>query len=224
MATVGAERKVGRGELAPGCPAQVGDDRVWRIQDYQTAKEFLRQTDTRQAGFGIEGVKRFARGMRLAVLYRDGPEHREHRRQTAKYFTPKRVDAAYRDLMNRLADEQCARLTTAEVTIGDVTIPAGAMVDVGVAAANADPEAMGDDPQRVCPGRELADGVPDAVLSFGDGAHRCPGAYIAIQETDIFLSKLFALEGLRMVHEPEVRIRPEIAAYELVGLVVEESG
>ena len=61
-------------------------------------------------------------------------------------------------------------------------------------------------------------------LSFGDGAHRCPGAYIAIQETDIFLSKLFALEGLRMVHEPEVRIRPEIAAYELVGLVVEVSG
>jgi hypothetical protein len=40
----------------------------------------------------------------------------------------------------------------------------------------------------------------------------------------IFLSKLFACEGLRMVHEPEVRIRPEIAAYEMVGLVVEVSG
>jgi cytochrome P450 len=56
-----------------------------------------------------------------------------------------------------------------------------------------------------------------------DGAHRCPGAYIAIQETDIFLTRLFAMEGLRMVHEPRVRIRPEIAAYEVAGLVVEVS-
>jgi len=45
--------------------------------------------------------------MRMPVLYRDGPEHREHRRQTAKYFTPKRVDTAYRELMDRLAEQQC---------------------------------------------------------------------------------------------------------------------
>jgi len=387
MTTVESKRKVGRGELAPGCPVHAGDDQVWRIQDLAAARQFLRSGDTRQAGFGIEGVKRFAKGMRLAVLYRDGPEHREHRRQTAKYFTPKRVDAAYRDLMNRLADEQCAALrengraelsdlsfrlavavagevvgltesrgsmakrldrffalvpdgdargvkamwhgthqlftmgafywrdvrpavavrrkarrddlishlidegctakeivgecvtfaaagmittrefisvaawhlftderlrqrylageeeerfavlheilrlepvvanlyrwTTGEVAVGGVTIPSGALVDVGVAAANADPAAVGEDPELVCPGRDLPDGVGEAVLSFGDGAHRCPGAYIAIQETDIFLTKLFALPGLRMVREPAVRIRPEIAAYEVAGLVVE---
>ncbi|WP_213009050.1 cytochrome P450 [Paractinoplanes toevensis] len=386
MTTVESQRKVDRGELAPGCPVHRGSDDVWRIQDYATAREFLRHTETRQAGFGIEGVKRFAKGMRLAVLYRDGPEHREHRRQTAKYFTPKRVDSAYRGLMERLADEQCAvlrsagtanlsdlsfqlavavaaevvgltesrgstakrldrffalvpdgdakglsalyqglhqlytmgavywrdvrpavnarrkqgrddlishlidegcnrkeilgecvtfaaagmittrefisvaawhlfadeelrtryrsgdekarfgvlheilrlepvvadlmRWTTADVEVGGVTIPEGVLVDVGVAAANADPAAVGDDPQLVCPARPLADGVADSGLSFGDGAHRCPGAYIAIQETDIFLTRLFAMEGLRMVHEPKVRIRPEIAAYELVGLIV----
>jgi cytochrome P450 len=384
MTDVDSPRKVDRGDLAPGCPVHAGPDDVWHVQDYATAREFLRHNDTRQAGFGIENARKVGDRMRMPVLYRDGAEHREHRRQTAKYFTPKRVDKAYRDLMNRFADEQCAvllrrgsvdlselsfhlavavagevigltdgrgsmarrldrffddmpdparrglpairqqlrssfmigsfywrdvrpaiarrrreraddlishlidegctnpeilgecvtfaaagmvttrefitvaawylltddelrdrytagaekervailheilrlepvvanlaRWTTADVQLGEVTIPAGALVDVGVAAANIDPAAVGDDPDLVCPARPLADGVGDAGLSFGDGPHRCPGAYIAIQETDIFLSKLLALPGLRLTEEPTVRIRPEIASYELKGL------
>jgi cytochrome P450 len=382
---VESKRKVGRGELAPGCPVHADSDAVWRVQDFQSARAVLRSTETRQAGFGIESASRLEGRIRMPVLYRDGVEHREHRRQTAKYFTPKKVDTAYRSLMGRLADEQCdilrrqgeadlsqlsfqlavavagevigltegrgsmakrlnrffdnvggetswrkpksiyaqlrnnfamlsfywrdvrpsiaarraqrrddlishlidegcnngeilgecvtfgaagmvttrefitlvawhlldddelrlayvegtekervailheilrlepvvanlARRTTAEVKVGDVTIPAGARVDIGVAAANMDPTAVGADPGAVCPARPMADGVGDAGLSFGDGPHRCPGAYIAIQETDIFLTKLFALPGLRMTQPPTVRIRPEIASYELVGM------
>jgi cytochrome P450 len=380
-------RKVGRGELTPGCPVHADADDVWRIQDFATARTMLRSTETRQAGFGVENATRLGGRMRMPVLYRDGAEHREHRRQTAKYFTPRRVDEKYRGLMGRLADEQCeilrrqgqadlsqlsfslavavaaevvgltesgpgmakrldrffddvgdkgrgprafyrkmrnnyvlgsfyvrdvrpaiaarrrqrrddlishlidegchngeimgecvtfaaagmittrefitlvawhlfsddglrlsylegdekarvailheilrlepvvanlARRTTADVRLdspdGPVTIPAGARVDIGVAAANLDPNAVGDEPAKVCPARPMADGVGDAGLSFGDGPHRCPGAYIAIQETDIFLTKLFALPGLRMVQAPTVRIRPEIASYELVGM------
>ncbi len=30
-----------------------------------------------------------------------------------------------------------------------------------------------------------------------DGAHRCPGAYIAIEETDIFLMRFLKLDDLR---------------------------
>jgi cytochrome P450 len=382
---VESKRKVGRGELTPGCPAHAGADGVWRIQDHATARALLRSTETRQAGFGVENAIRMESRMRLPVLYRDGAEHREHRRQTAKFFTPRRVDTAYRSLMGRLADEQCdvlrergeadlsrlsfqlavavagevvgltegrgsmarrldrffdaipdgtapltprvalgrlrssatvanfywrdvrpniaarrrrrrddlishlidegctnaeilgecvtfaaagmittrefitlvawhlftddelrlayvegeekdriailheilrlepvvanlARTTTADVRVGSVTIPAGARVDVGVAAANLDTDVMGANPGAVCPGRPMADGVGDAGLSFGDGPHRCPGAYIAIQETDTFLTRLFALPGLRMVQEPTVRIRPEIASYELIGM------
>ena len=113
------------------------------------------------------------------------------------------------------------RHTTADVRLGDITIPEGALVDVGITAANTDAAAVGDDPQSVCPGRPLTGGAGDAVLSFGDGPHRCPGAYIAIQESDIFLSKLFAMPGLRLVRAPEVRLREEIGAYEVVGLIVE---
>jgi len=375
-------RKIERGDLAPGCPAHAGADQVWHVQDFPGARAMLRSTDTRQAGFGIDQAEKLGDRMRMPVLYRDGVEHREHRRQTAKYFTPKRVDTAYRSLMERLADEQCATLrrrgetdlsqlsfnlavavaaevigltesgpgmahrldlffaekahttglvrkwkdlrshlnmglfywldvrpavnarrrqsrddlishllgegchkgeilgecvtfaaagmvttrefitvaawhlftderlraaytgggekervailheilrlepvvanlarrTTSEVRLGDTVIPAGAKVDIGVAAANLDPAAVGADGGAVCPARPLAEGVGDAGLSFGDGPHRCPGAYIAIQETDIFLTKLFALPGLRMVTPPKVGIRAEIASYELTGL------
>jgi cytochrome P450 len=388
---VNTKRKVDRGPMPAGCPVRQGPDGVWQVRDYATARALLRNTDTRQGGFGVENLARMATKMRPAVLFRDGPEHREHRRQTAKFFTPRRVDLKYRQLMHRLADEQCDRLrasgradlsrlsfalavavaaevigldgaragtarrlerffaehstepgwrspqaiyrmlytngvllsfflfdvrpavrarrrqrrddlishlldegcnnaeilgecvtfgaagmiTTREfITVaawhlftddalrrayvdgdeqaryailheilrlepvvanlyryatqdieitgddGPVTIPTGAKVDVGIAAANLDPAAVGDDPTEVCPARPVADGVGDAGLSFGDGAHRCPGAHIAIQETDIFLTRLFALPGLRMAQEPRTRIRPNIASYELVGLEV----
>jgi cytochrome P450 len=389
---VESKRKIRQGEPAPGCPVQARADQVWRVQDYPTARAFLRGPGTLQAGFNAENVVRLKGRMRIPVLYRDGAEHREHRRQTAKYFTPRRVDSAYRGLMGRLADEQCDvlrsrgeadlwrlafslavnvtceiigltdgrgstairlnrffenipdgrvtrtprsvwtglrsnfamasfywrdvrpsvaarrrrpqddlithlieegcsngeilgecvtfgaagmvttrefvtlaawhlftdddlrrayvtgeekervallhellrldpiitdlyRWTTDDLELGGRTVPAGAKVNVSVAAANMDPGAVGPDPGAVCPARSRADGVGDAGLSFGDGAHRCPGAHIAIQETDIFLTKLFALPGLRMVREPTVRLRPEIASFELAGLrVVVDAG
>ncbi|BCJ55338.1 hypothetical protein Asp14428_68130 [Actinoplanes sp. NBRC 14428] len=380
--TVESQRKIPRGESAPGCPVYVDDDGVWHVRDFATARAMLRSTQTRQAGFGVENAVKLQGRMRLPVLFRDGPEHREHRRQTARFFTPKRVDTAYRALMERLADEQCeklrrrgeadlsrlsfalavavaaevigltgrrpgmakrlelffaekaagnrlvalareargnanigffywldvrpavrarrrerrddlishlldegcrndeilgecvtfaaagmvttrefitvaawhlftddelraaylggeekhrvailheilrlepvvanlARWATADLSVPGAVVPAGARVDIGVASANLDPGAVGPDAGRVCPARPLADGVHDAALSFGDGPHRCPGAYIAIQETDVFLRRLFAMPGLRMVTPPTVGIRPEIASYELTNL------
>lgn len=388
---VAAKSKADRGPMAPGCPVHRRPDGVWTIQDYATAREVLRNTDTRQAGFEVENMDRMPPTVRRPVIYRDGPEHREHRRQTARYFTPRRVDAKYRDLMRRAAQEQCDRLrasgradlselsfilsvvvaaevigldgsrtrmarllerffaehdvpqgwnspkaiyrmlqilgtmaeffvvnvwpsvrerrkerrddlishllddgcsatdvlgecitfaaagmittrefitmaawhlftddelrsayqsgdeaaryailheilrlepvvsdlyryTTAEMELtgadGPVTIPAGAKIDVRIAAANQDPAAVGDNPAALCPARTVAEGVGEFGLSFGDGAHRCPGASIAIQETDIFLTALFALPGLRMTREPTVGTRREISSYELVGLQV----
>jgi cytochrome P450 len=385
MATVSTQ-KVDRGPLTPGCPVHVDGDGVWHIDDYASARAALRSTDTRQAGFGAESIQRRA-GMRPAVLYRDGAEHREHRRQTARYFTPRRVDDKYRDMMHRYADEQCARLmrlgtadlsalsfrlavavasevigitpvrrgtprrlerffsesaarpgwgspvriarlaamnfaigtfyffdvrpaiavrrrerrddlishlldegctnaeilgecitfgaagmittrefivvaawhlfsdealraaytsgdesariailheilrlepvvatlarrTTADLTLAGATIPAGARVDIGLAAANLDPDAVGAAATEVCPGRPMPDGVGGPGLSFGDGAHRCPGAHVALQETEIFLTRLFALPNLRLVGTPSVRFRPQINSYELVGTTI----
>ncbi len=82
---VETKRKVDRGPMTPACPVYRGQDDVWQVQDYATARLVLRSTDTRQAGFGIENFERLSNKMRRPVLYRDGPAHREHRRQTCPF-------------------------------------------------------------------------------------------------------------------------------------------
>ncbi|WP_460491088.1 cytochrome P450 [Dactylosporangium cerinum] len=345
------------------------DGTAVRVTGYAQAKEVLRSTGTVQAGLGVETVEKLPPSIRRPVLYRDGEEHREHRRQTARYFTPRRVDEHYRELMERVADEQLAHLrsepavdlaklsfrmaievvsavigltesrpgldkrldrffpekfgkpgftslhgiywvfkqnfqflgiyladvrpavkvrrrqrrddlishlidegcrdgeilgecltfaatgmvttrefvnvvawhlftddalrqrytggdettrvallhdllrlepvvgnlkrrTTAAIPAGEAVIPKDALVDVDVSTANL----------------ERADEGPG--LAFGDGPHKCPGAYVAIQEADIFLSKLFAIEGLRMVKPPRVAMKPDISSYELRDFII----
>ena len=86
-------------------PAAAG---VWQVTGYAAGRAVLRSTDTVQAGLGVETVEKLPPSIRRPVLYRDGEEHREHRRQTARFFTPRRVDEHYRGLMERVADEQLA--------------------------------------------------------------------------------------------------------------------
>ncbi|MDU0291324.1 cytochrome P450 [Saccharothrix longispora] len=380
-------RKVDRGPTAVGCPVRHDPDGVWRITGYAAGRAFLRAGDTVQAGLGVQTVAKMPPRIRRPVLYRDGPEHREDRRQTARFFTPRRVDETYRPIMERVADEQVARLraageldlsdlafrvaidvtsavlgltrgkpgiqarlerffpekfdtpgftsltgvrtfvrhltsmlavywgdvrpavrdrrarrrddlvshlldegctagdvlgecvtfaaagmvttrefivvaawhlftddalrttyltagepgrlavlhevlrlepvigqvrrrTTAPVTVAGVTVPPGAEVHVHVDVANLDPDVVGDDPLSLRPARPLADGGAATGLSFGDGAHRCPGSHIAVLETDVFLRRLFAVDGLRMVGRPAVSFKEDIAGYELRGLRV----
>jgi cytochrome P450 len=386
-----SSRKVDRGEVGGGGPVEVGADGVWRVRGHAAGRAVLRSADTVQAGLGVETVEKLPPRIRRPVLYRDGAEHREYRRQTAKFFTPRRVDEHYRglmveiaerqldvlrrdgeadlsalsfrlaidvaaavigltesrpgidvrlqrffpeefgrpgftsidglrwfvrqnvqflgiylkdvrpairprrrerrdDLISHLIDEGCRdgeilgevitfaaagmvttrefinlaawhlftdeelrrrygespeperiailhemlrlepvvgnlkRRTTAEVVVPDgdatATIPAGALVDVAVHAANLDPDAVGTDAGAICPARTLAAGVAPVALSFGDGPHHCPGAYVAIQESDIFLTRLFALPGLRLTGAPRIAMKPDISAYELHDLRV----
>lgn len=98
-----------------------------------------------------------------------------------------------------------------------VTVPAGALLDLYLHAANTDPEAVGERPLSACPARELAPGVQPPVMSFGDGAHRCPGAFIALQESDIFLRRLLALP-VRLARPPKLTYNNLIESYELRGL------
>lgn len=86
-----------------------------------------------------------------------------------------------------------------------VVIPSGDLIDIHLYATNADQSIVGDAPLALCPGRTLhGEHVPDMLMSFGDGHHRCPGAYVAIQETDIFLQRLLALDGLHMENTPTI--------------------
>ena len=62
-----------------------------------------------------------------------------------------------------------------------------------------------------------------AALSFGDGAHRCPGAFIAIQESDVFLQRFLRLP-LEVVTPPQLKWNELIESYELRGFRVGVAG
>ena len=102
-----------------------------------------------------------------------------------------------------------------------VTVPSGSLIHVHVHDINLDESVVGACPEAIQHGRTLT-GVrtPIEVLSFGDGRHRCPGEYIAIQETDAFLRHLLALPGVRIVTEPEVGWSELTRGYELRNFVV----
>ncbi len=109
-----------------------------------------------------------------------------------------------------------------ELTIDDetVTIPAGELINLHIYAANADSSVMGEPTDIVCTGRDLPRGVQSFGMSFGDGFHRCPGAYIAIEESDIFLTRFLKMDGVRIEQTPTVTWNEIVKGYELRDFIV----
>ncbi len=115
------------------------------------------------------------------------------------------------------------RRTTAPLTLdgpdGPVELPAGALVDVDVRAVNADAGVVGADPHAVRPGRTMTRASGPAVLAFGDGHHRCPGAPLASAETEVFVSVLLR-DDLAAAGPPRVRWSEVSQGYDLTALRV----
>jgi len=107
------------------------------------------------------------------------------------------------------------RRTTAAMTLDDCPIPAGALVAVDLRAVNADPAVSGEAPLALRPDRCQMHRAGAPVMSFGDGHHRCPGSFLAIQEADIFLTRLLAVPGLRREGDPKVGWNDLVTGYEL---------
>ena len=71
------------------------------------------------------------------------------------------------------------RRAEADTTVAGRAIPKDAQVVLDAAAANQDPDQFGANPAAFDPDRAVADGVPRWGLSFGAGAHQCPGRSVA---------------------------------------------
>jgi cytochrome P450 len=117
------------------------------------------------------------------------------------------------------------RRTTGDVPLQSggeaLTIPAGELINVHVYAANADESIVGEQPLDLCPGRAIkGDNIPSMLASFGDGHHRCPGAYLAIQEADMFLQRLLAVPGLRIERQPTIGFMEIGQSYELRNFIL----
>jgi cytochrome P450 len=62
--------------------------------------------------------------------------------------------------------------------------------------------------------------VMPSVIGFGDGHHRCPGAYVALQETDVLLQRLLKLDGLRIERKPDLVWSSTASGYELHNFII----
>ena len=88
------------------------------------------------------------------------------------------------------------RMTTEEVELGGVRLPAGTPVTLCIGAANRDPRQFAD-PENLDVGR-----TPNRHLAFGTGAHQCAGMALARLEGAIAISQFlarfprYALRGL----------------------------
>jgi cytochrome P450 len=90
------------------------------------------------------------------------------------------------------------RRTTEPVRIGDVTVPAGEFVFIGLISANRDAARFAD-PDRLDITRETS-----GHLAFGRGIHHCVGAPLARAESEIAFGRLLAhLPSLSLAVEPD---------------------
>jgi cytochrome P450 len=109
------------------------------------------------------------------------------------------------------------RFPTEDITIGGVTVPAGATVLLGIAAANRDPD-------RPVAGTRHADQRPadSGHLAFGHGIHYCVGAPLARLEAQVAIGTLVRrLPGLALaVPAEQLRWRPSVRTRALIELPV----
>lgn len=104
-------------------------------------------------------------------------------------------------------------------TLGADVMP-GELYAIDLRETNMDEAVTGPCPHAITPGRGRRMKEAGAYLSFGDGAHRCPGAQIALAETRIFIDRLFRLPGIRLVRAPAMHWNASLMSYELRHAVI----
>jgi cytochrome P450 len=108
---------------------------------------------------------------------------------------------------------------TVHTQSGPITIAPGDRIELQLRRTNADSGVVRENPDSLCPGRELPAGVPPVLLSFGDGHHRCPGGPLAILESDLFLHRLLTRDVIS-AGPPRVRWNPVSQGYDLDRFMV----
>jgi cytochrome P450 len=107
------------------------------------------------------------------------------------------------------------RVTTAEVTIGDITLPADTQVRLCVAAINRD------DSDDISADDVVMDGKVHRHWGYGGGPHRCLGSHLARMELTLVLDewlKRIPEFSVEAGYEPQIKFPAQTFALERVPL------
>lgn len=99
-------------------------------------------------------------------------------------------------------------------------VAAGSRYSIDLRAVNTDPSVVGECPFQIDPDRARKQNDNGTFMSFGDGAHRCPGWQVALHETRVFVDRLMRVPGIRLVRVPDMHWNPLVNGYELRNAVV----
>lgn len=99
-------------------------------------------------------------------------------------------------------------------------VKAGAKFAIDLRAVNSDEAAVGACPFAIDPDRAKRQNQNSTFMSFGDGSHRCPGWQVALNETRVFVDRLFRVPGIRLERAPDMLWNGPLMSYELRNAVV----
>lgn len=86
-------------------PSETQDTSVFTVRTFDAARQILRSSGVRQAGFNAELLERFVNRAHAPVLYQEGEPHQKQRSATARFFAPRVVATRYRDLIERTSQD-----------------------------------------------------------------------------------------------------------------------
>ena len=141
----------------------------------------------------------------MSFIARHLAEHPEHRRQLAA--DPALIPKAIEELLRRYSIPTVGRILTQDVTLDGVTLKAGDSVQLTTCFHAVD-EKLWPDALSVHFDRR----VTEHLMSFGKGAHKCPGSNLARAEL-----RMFVEEWLRRI--PEFSVKPGDRAITATGAV-----
>lgn len=99
--------------------------------------------------------------------------------------TPALMPTTVEELLRLQSPNQLGnRITTCEVKVADLTLPAGSRIWLGIGAANRDPLVF-EQPDQLIPDRN-----PNPHVAFAAGTHSCIGLNVARMEARIALSRI----------------------------------
>jgi cytochrome P450 len=97
---------------------------------------------------------------------------------------------------------------------------AGTQFAIDMRTVNSDEAVVGACPHMFDPDRAKRQNQSGTFMSFGDGAHHCPGWQVALHETRVFIDRLLRVPGIRLTRVPDMKWNTMVMGYELRNAIV----